>query len=71
MAEPNVWQKFLATVNREYERRVRAASLITAYGVDHHADHADADEAEAAVIVNIPRGAPRPQHPPASHADEA
>lgn len=69
MAEPTVWQRFLAAVNREYERRVRAASLVTEYGADQH-HHDDAAEEDAAVIVNIPRGTRRPQ-PPAEPAADA
>ena len=73
MAEPNAWQRFLSAVNREYERRVRAASLVTEYGAAHHAHHADpSDDTEGAVIMNIPRGTPRPLQPPAEPgADQA
>jgi hypothetical protein len=61
-------------IYKEYDRRVKRASLVTEYGVSHHhndahADanhhdeaHADEDEAE---IVNLPRGAPVPAHTPA------
>lgn len=67
MAGQNWWQRAIAVIEREYERRVRAASLVSEYGADHHAhdDHPDA-AAEAAVILNIPRGTPRPPHPPES-----
>ena len=72
MAEPNAWQRFLAAVNREYERRVRAASLVTDYGADQHHPHDDeADDGDAAVIVNIPRGTRRPLHPPDAPAADA
>ncbi|HWQ14692.1 MAG TPA: hypothetical protein VNL77_17980 [Roseiflexaceae bacterium] len=56
-------------VYREYDRRIRRASLVTAYGLDHHdhEDHAEdqhpADRApdEAGVIIaNVPRGAEVP-----------
>ena len=47
---------------REYDRRVKRASLITEYGASHHAhddhdDHAEHADEEAAEIVNLPRGA--------------
>jgi hypothetical protein len=68
-----------SVINREYDRRIKRASLITEYGAQQHAhgaDHADetpaaaehaaqeADE-EAAEIVNIPRGTPVVAHEPA------
>lgn len=57
MAEQNLWQRFVAAVNRVYERRIRAASLVTEYGAAHHDhdEHGDED-AEVAVIANVPRG---------------
>lgn len=59
MAEQNPLQRFVAAINREYERRIRAASLVTEYGAAHHAHHDDHDdEAEVAVIANVPRGTP-------------
>ena len=67
-------------IYKEYDRRVKRASLITEYGVsqhhhdDTHADeshqedaHADEDEAE---IVNLPRGTPVPTHTPAEAVRE-
>lgn len=51
---------FAQTVYREYDRRIRRASLVTEYGALHGAAH-DADEAHAddgdIVIANVPRGA--------------
>ena len=55
-------------IYREYDRRIRRASLVTEYGAHHHA-HADehavaagtsmpAEEEEEAEIVNVPRGTP-------------
>jgi hypothetical protein len=79
MAEQNWWQRTVIAVNREYERRIRRASLITEYGVAGHADHGHSmpplptiDE-EAAAIVNVPKGTPvarphRPAPPPDSEA---
>jgi hypothetical protein len=71
MAEQNLWRRFIAAVNREYERRVKAASLVSEYGATHHGhdDHAD-DEGEVAVIANVPRGT-RVSHvaPPQTPAD--
>lgn len=64
-------------VYKEYDRRVKRASLVTEYGVSHHYDahdethpedaHADEDEAE---IVNLPRGTPVPSHAPATTENE-
>lgn len=59
-------------VFREYDRRIKRASLITEYGAAHHQGHEhsegtdaghDHDE-DAAEISNIPRGTPvdQPQH---------
>jgi hypothetical protein len=62
MAEQQFWQRVVATVNREYERRVRAASLVDEYGASHHvADHGAAgqdEDGEVAVIANVARGTP-------------
>jgi hypothetical protein len=71
------------TINREYDRRIKRASLIKEYGMAHHdqaADHADEAHAsdahaaeEEAEIVNIPRGtpvtapAPQPSEPAETH----
>lgn len=69
MAEQNPWQRFIAAVDREYERRIRAASLVVEYGAAHHAhDDDDDDEAEVAVIANVPRGTRVAMHPgPGKH----
>lgn len=71
MAEQSFWRRMIAAVEREYERRIRAASLVTEYGVHHH-DHdhhptdqavadqtgspSDLEEGEVAEIVNVPKG---------------
>ena len=63
---------FTTAIGNEYERRIRAASEVTEYGLGHghdvhvadhrhDADRSDADtedlqEEEVAEIVNIPRG---------------
>lgn len=52
------WGRMLAVVDREYERRIRAASLVTEYGASHGAHHDD--DGDAAEIMNIPRGSRRP-----------
>ena len=57
-----VWKTISNALYREYDRRIKRASLITEYGAAHHGDHGaehadDAHEdAEEAEIVNIPRG---------------
>ncbi|MGQ9926927.1 MAG: hypothetical protein ACUVS4_08655 [Chloroflexaceae bacterium] len=58
MAEQSWWRRLVATINREYERRIRAASLVTEYGAPHHDKHEEehAEEGEVAEIVNVPRG---------------
>lgn len=54
--------KLIAAVNNEYERRIKAASQVIAYGLHHGHDHADHpaahddDEDEGAAIANVPRG---------------
>lgn len=69
-------------IYREYDRRIKRASVITEYGANHHADHAPADHApdhasepeaeieDEAEIVNLPRGTPVAMPPPAPEADE-
>lgn len=41
MAQQSWWRQILAGINAAYERRIRAASLVTEYGADHHGHHAD------------------------------
>jgi len=50
----NWFQRLLAALNREYERRVRRASLVTEYGAQH--DSADEEDDDGVEIVNVPRG---------------
>jgi hypothetical protein len=55
---------------KEYDRRIKRASLITEYGAGHghahdHDEHAEhAEEDEGVEIVNVPRGTPveQPKH---------
>ena len=64
-----VWKTISNALFKEYDRRIKRASLITEYGAAHHGTHADAahadpahadahEDAEEAEIVNIPRGTP-------------
>ncbi len=70
MGANNWFLRMKHAINNEYERRIRAASLVTEYGQghghdhDHHASHPEAhppdapeDAADGAVITNVPRGA--------------
>jgi hypothetical protein len=76
----------VTAMNREYDRRIKRASLITEYGVAHHhhgdADHGHTDAVhkdaehmdgeEQAEIVNVPRGTPVNQpEPPSDEPGEA
>jgi hypothetical protein len=62
-------------VYKEYDRRVRRASLIKEYGVAHHQGHAEdphaaEDDAEDdAEIANVPPGTPIAAAPPAEPAE--
>ena len=57
-----VWKTISNAIYREYDRRIKRASLISEYGAAHHAGHEDEhaahehEEAEEAEIVNVPRG---------------
>ena len=59
-----VWKTISNALYKEYDRRIKRASLITEYGAAHHTSHGDAHaddthtDAEEAEIVNIPRGTP-------------
>jgi hypothetical protein len=62
-----VWKTISNALYKEYDRRIKRASLITEYGTAHHDSQADAhaddayhehEDAEEAEIVNIPRGTP-------------
>jgi len=64
-----VWKTISNALFKEYDRRIKRASLITEYGAAHHGTHADPahadvahadanEDAEEAEIVNIPRGTP-------------
>ena len=66
----NLFTRIAERVYREYDRRIRRASLITAYGAAHHhaesAHHEEpehtADEGDVA-IANLPLGAELPAAP--------
>ena len=53
-------------VYKEYDRRIKRASLVTEYGAAHHGhghdDHAEEaaheEHSEESEIVNVPRGTP-------------
>ena len=74
-----VWKTISNALFKEYDRRIKRASLITEYGAAHHDSHADAhaddahEDVEEAEIVNIPRGTPVAasadlnEQPPAEH----
>lgn len=70
-----VWKTISNAIYREYDRRIKRASLITEYGAAHHAAHDDAhadeahEEAEEADIVNVPRGTPVAAHAEQQPAD--
>lgn len=65
MSEQSWWQRAISAINREYDRRIRRASLVSEYGAGHHghshADHdgpsyAEHDDGEVAAIMNVPKG---------------
>ena len=76
-----VWKTISNALYKEYDRRIKRASLITEYGAAHHAHHGDAhadsthdeahEDAEEAQIANIPRGTPVVAHPAEHPADAA
>jgi hypothetical protein len=80
MAEQSLWQRVVSTINREYERRIRRASLVSEYGADHHghhhAEHAEhtashtSEDEEAAEIVNVPKGTRLARRPSAETTEE-
>jgi hypothetical protein len=58
------WKSISRAVYKEYDRRIKRASLVTEYGAQHHA-HDDADHAEG--VVDEHAGAADT----APHAEEA
>ena len=70
-----VWKTISNALYKEYDRRIKRASLITEYGAAHHTGHGDAHaedvhkDAEEAEIVNVPRGTPVAAHTEGSPAD--
>lgn len=79
MTEQSWWQRAIAAINREYERRIRRASLLGDAADHHHSAHTPddkvvaaavsdqgapaPDEGEAAEIVNLPKGTPLGRRP--------
>lgn len=53
-----LFQRIADAVYREYDRRIKRASLITEYGIAHHHDHEEAHADDEAAIVNLSPGAP-------------
>ncbi|MEF3274063.1 MAG: hypothetical protein K6356_06605 [Chloroflexus sp.] len=67
MNKQSWWQRLVAAIEHEYERRIRRASLLGEFkpADDHHHGHGHASgasdhhaqvEADEAVIVNVPPG---------------
>jgi hypothetical protein len=56
-----ILQRFVAAIDKEYERRIRAASLVTEYGAEHvsHGHFSrttHVEDAEGTVIANVTPG---------------
>ena len=64
MTAPTWFQRFLAAIEREYDRRLRRASSLP----EHPYSLETEDEGEVAEITNVPTGAPlsRRRRPPPS-----
>ncbi|NTU77849.1 MAG: hypothetical protein HGA45_00355 [Chloroflexales bacterium] len=59
MSKQSWWQRAIAAINREYERRIRRSSLVTEYGAAHHGhdhDHLEHDDNDTTEIMNVPKG---------------
>ncbi|NWG22774.1 MAG: hypothetical protein HXY39_20915 [Chloroflexi bacterium] len=55
---PGLFQSIADAVYREYDRRIKRASLITEYGATHHHGHEEDEDAGVEMaIVNLPPGA--------------
>ncbi|MFQ3633208.1 hypothetical protein [Roseiflexus sp.] len=52
-----LFQRIADAVYREYDRRIKRASLITEYGIAHHHDHEEVHADEDVAIVNLSPGA--------------
>jgi hypothetical protein len=61
---PTWFQRISDAVYREYDRRIRRASLVTEYGAPHHAPAPEprvpAEGEDVAAIANLPPGAELP-----------
>ncbi len=53
----SLFQRIADAVYREYDRRIKRASLITEYGIAHHHDHEEVHADEDVAIVNLSPGA--------------
>ncbi|MDW8215318.1 MAG: hypothetical protein RMJ55_17330 [Roseiflexaceae bacterium] len=51
-----LFQRIADAVYREYDRRIKRASLITEYGIAHHHDHEEAHADDEVAIVNLSPG---------------
>ncbi len=51
-----LFQRIADAVYREYDRRIKRASLITEYGIAHHHDHDEAHANGEIAIVNLSPG---------------
>ncbi|GIW03055.1 hypothetical protein [Roseiflexus sp.] len=51
-----LFQRIADAVYREYDRRIKRASLITEYGITHHHDHEEEHADNDVAIVNLSPG---------------
>lgn len=51
-----LFRRIADAVYREYDRRIKRASLITEYGIAHHHDHDEAHADGEVAIVNLSPG---------------
>lgn len=68
-----LFQRIADAVYREYDRRIKRASLITEYGIAHHHDHEEVHADDEAEIMNLSPGASADAnhvHPAATNAQD-
>lgn len=54
----NWFTRISSAIYREYDRRIKRASLIAEYGTHHdHSSHGESEDDGEIEIVNMPRGA--------------